>query len=451
MDIVALEKIPLTKNTINQVPTTTGVYLFFDKSEVVYIGKSVNLKARLVSHWENAKIDSKEAGIINSSTYISYIITDSELKALLLEAQLIQNHKPKYNVRWRDDKSNLYVKITKSEIYPKILIIRKEIPDNQSLYFGPFSSVHAVEELLRRIRRVIPFCMQKKITRQACFYSKIGQCSPCPSYIESLSSEEEKRTLKKEYRKNIRLIISIFQGKEDLVLSQLYTELKILSKEGKYEDAIQIRNAIARFDRMIHAQLFGNEILDVYNQSEEAMKELLHILQPYFPDLQSVPRIECFDISNLSQKEGTASLVVLTNGQIDHGNYRKFKIKNEKLRSDFEMLTEVLTRRFAHQNWPDPQLLIVDGGKPQVRTVALVLQQMKKTHIPLIGIAKHPDRLVINTPHYPMIRPVNTNLGFRMVQTIRDESHRFAKKYHTYLRNQKLFGKENKTASSPVV
>lgn len=438
MDIVTLEKIPLRKENLNQVPATTGVYLFFDKNEAVYIGKSVNLKARLSSHWENARIDSKEAGIINSSSHISYVITDSELKALLLEAQLIQTYKPKYNVRWRDDKSNLYVKITKGDIYPKIFIIRKESHNKTSLYFGPFPSVHAVEELLRRIRKVVPFCMQKKIGRRPCFYSKIGQCSPCPSYIESRDNKEEKQTLKKIYRAHIRLVISIFQGKENLVLSQLYRELKSLTKEGKYEEAIVIRNAILRFDRMIHAQLFGNEILDVYNQSEEALKQLLHLLNPYFPDLKAILRIECYDISNLSQKEGTASLVVLTNGQVDHSNYRKFKIKNEKLRSDFEMLTEVLTRRFSHQNWPDPQLLIVDGGKPQVRTVSLVLQQMKKTHIPLIGIAKHPDRLVINTPHYPMLRPVNTNLGFRMVQTIRDESHRFAKKYHIYLRNKNI-------------
>lgn len=439
MDIIHTKTISVTKKSIQTAPHTTGVYIFRNKTNILYIGKSVNIKARLLSHWENARIDAKEAGIMRESNIIGYIITDSEFKALLLEAQLIQSYKPKYNVRWRDDKSSLYVKIPIADKYPMIQIIRKEDPDGVSQYFGPFSSRKSVEELLRHIRKIIPFCMQKRIGRHPCFYSKIGLCNPCPSYITYIKGKTERLFLTRLYRKQIRMVVRMFEGKTDEVFKTLYAQLKRYSDAQEYEKAIMTRNTIQKFEWLLQKQLFGEQIFDVYNQAPAALESLHTLLQPYFSALKPLHRIECFDISNLSQKEATASLVVLTDGHIDRSKYRKFKIKNLKLNSDFAMLTEVLSRRFRHNEWPEPDLLVVDGGKPQVRTVAAVLQHMKKTHIPLIGIAKHPDRFVINTMHYPMVRPAIHNLGYRLVQEIRDESHRFAKLYHTALRSKALF------------
>ncbi len=146
--------------------------------------------------------------------------------------------------------------------------------------------------------------------------------------------------------------------------------------------------------------------------------------------------MECYDISNLSQKEATASMVVFTDGLADKSQYRKFRIKDKKLQSDFDMLEEVIKRRF-NNDWDRPDLLVVDGGRPQVRRVSQVLRELHIT-IPLIGIAKHPDRLVISVENLPIVRPPVHSLGFGMVRAIRDESHRFAKKYHLLLRNKKL-------------
>ena len=135
-----------SKDAITQIPTTTGIYIFQSNKIPTYIGKSVNIRARLNSHFENAKIDAKEQSIIESSDKIEYIITDSEFKALLLESKYIQKYKPRYNVRWRDDKSFLYIKITIKDTYPKILITRREA-DKKALYFGPFSSVKIISKI----------------------------------------------------------------------------------------------------------------------------------------------------------------------------------------------------------------------------------------------------------------------------------------------------------------
>lgn len=401
----------------------------------MYIGKSVNLKARLLSHLENAKIDAKEAAIIENSDTIECFITDSEFKALLLESQLIRKYMPKYNARWRDDKSPLYIKVMVKDEYPKVFSTRKEF-DKKSHYFGPFPSVRSVYEILKEIRRVFPFCTQKNITKKGCFHSKIGLCQPCPNEIEQTTDSVVKNWLKKEYRRNIFNLIRVLDGKTGPVLNNMYEELKTLAKQEKYEEALIVRNKIMHFENLLHRRLFSPETIPNYNLSTESLQSLKELLKPFFPYLESLERIECFDVSNFAQKEATASMVVFTDGLINKKEYRRFKIKNLSLQSDFEMMREVFERRWGNA-WPMPQLIVVDGGKPQVKMIHVALQKLS-VGIALIGIAKHPDRLVIAVEKYPTIKPSVHHLGFNLIRAMRDESHRFAKKYHVFLRDKKM-------------
>lgn len=452
-----------TREEILKLPTTTGIYQYICNGEIIYIGKSVSLKARLISHAENAKIDAKEAGIVNNADTIKCIVTDSEFKALLLESQLISRIKPRYNVRWKDDKSYLYIKVTIKDTYPKFYLTRKE-DDKKSLYFGPFPSVRTATNVLREIRKVFPFCTQKNITKQPCFYSKIGQCNPCPNVIESLQAKQDKlrhaeldsashtieirkpirdntneiKKLQKEYKYNIKHVIKVLEGQTDLVLKELYKLLKLQTDNLEFEEAIQTRNRILRLEGLIHGKRLEPEIIADYNKSNESIQKLRDLLQRYYPDLQNLHRIECFDISNTSMKQGTASMVVFTDGLIDKKEYRRFKIKDESLASDFEMMNEVLQRRFKRHQWKNPNLLVVDGGKPQVRIAQQVLADLQ-IDVPLIGIAKRPDRLVIGDKHLQMVRPALNHPGFNLIRALRDESHRFAKKYHVYLRTKQQF------------
>jgi len=420
----------ITKDIAGKLPSTFGVYIFKHKDEVLYVGKSINIKARVISHLENAPLDRKENLIVSQSDSIEHIITESEFKALLLESSLIKKYHPKYNIIWKDNKSYLYIKITKSE-FPKVLLSRSEF-DGKSTYFGPFSSVKVATNLINDIRHIFPFCTQITINRNPCFYSKIGLCHPCPNSIAKIKDKIKYNAEKKEYRKNIQKIIKILDGKVKPFIKNYYKQLKNVVREERFEDAIKIRSKILRLERLMHYPLSKNDFN--IHIIEEPREELMKLLKPYFPDLTSLDRIEGYDISNLGQSFQVASMVVATLGRIDKSQYRKFKINNTGTNNDFERLREVIGRRFK-QKWPIPSLLVIDGGRPQVKIISKTIKELS-LNIPIIGIAKNPDRLIINYKNLPTLKPSQHNKGFNLIRQIRDESHRFARKYHLFLRGK---------------
>lgn len=419
----------ITKDQTKNLPSTIGLYLFKNGKIINYIGKSVNIKARVTSHLENAKLDNKERLIIRNSNTIETIATESEFKALIMEAELIKEFQPKYNSIWKDDKSPLYIKITVQDEFPKIIITRKEA-DEKSLYFGPFSSVRMVEKIITDIRRIIPFCTQKKISKKACFYSKIGLCNPCPNEINNRIGEA-RLVLKQQYKKNINQVVSILNGHVKKIVNDLKKKLNVLIKNRNYEQAIIIRNQILRFDRLLHLK---DDSSFTINNIKKNLKETLIILKKYFSQLMKLNRIEAYDISNLGLNQAVGSMVVMKNGQIDKGEYRRFKIKQKVLKSDFDRLKEVIKRRLKQQ-WPLPNLIIIDGGRPQIKTVIKIFQE-NKINIPLLGIAKNPDRVIVGIKGYPNLYLKNNSQTLNIIRTLRDESHRFARKYHLFLRSK---------------
>ncbi len=427
----------IAKKYIQPAPSTVGVYLFMNGNTPIYIGKSVHIKARLKSHYENAKIDAKERAIFEHTTRITYIPTENEFLSLLLEASLIKKHQPRYNVIWRDGKSHLYIKITTGEQYPKLSLCRKE-DDGRSTYFGPFSGVRVAEGLLREIRSITPYCTQPKIGRP-CFYSKIGLCNPCPSAIEKIEDAGERARLTKQYRRNCAIVISILRGKTTMVLKALTAQMKDLSARHLFEDALAVRNRIFRFQKLIGERLnFDNPHADTFYRANPHAGAIIleRYLRQFFPDISALTRIECLDISNTSQREIVGGLVVATNGEIDKSQYRKFRIQNKTVNSDFDAIEEVVRRRFVKKEWPVPQLFLIDGGAPQVRRVLAVFHDINIT-VPVVGIAKNPDRLVIGARDLSTIKMSLSDPAFNLIRHLRDEAHRFSKKYHTHLRDKK--------------
>lgn len=430
------------RKMITKIPQTTGVYQFLGKAgEIVYIGKATNLKARIASHFETAKKDPKEAAVLQNATCIKTIATQSDFQALLLEAQLIKKHKPKYNSVWKDDKSYLYVRITKEE-FPKVLLARARDlkPNHSGLIFGPFPSTRAAEELIHEVRKVVPFCTRKNISKIPCFHSKIGQCDPCPNLVASSKLLVVRRELKRKYRRNILQVAKIFQGKAEPILSDLKKKMEEESKKGDFEEALILRNRIGRFEKLLTQTL---RVKEDYREPADHLVALRKLLVTYFPTIKNLGRIEAYDISNLSQKEPTAAMVVAVDGLIDKSQYRKFKIKQLAISrkplanlGDVGMLAQVFERRFKNK-WPEPDLIIVDGGKPQVRATKQALTIIGRS-IPVIGIAKAPDRIVIGKGNLTTIRPPLSDPGFNLIQLLRDEAHWFSRKYHRYLREKQL-------------
>ena len=419
------------------IPERSGVYFFRDAQNTpVYIGKAINLRSRIWQHLTDTE-NPKEARIREAATKVQWYETNSELEALLFEANCVKKYQPKYNIDLKDGKSQAFIAITKEE-YPRVRIMHEsDLPQKAILYeFGPIASVRTARYLLAQLRHIVPFCMSTYKRPRPCFYSHLGQCQPCPGDIAQLREGVEKRRALLAYKKNIARLRGILSGNGNRILRQMQSEMKAMAKSQAYEKAAVMRDRIEQFTFLFQRPLIADERLEdplflasVRMKEQEAMESLLGV--------KEVHRIECFDISTFSAKQSVASCVVFINGVPDPSQYRRFRVRGK---SDFdpEMMTEVIMRRLVHSEWPYPQLLVVDGGGPQLR--AVVPQVLKKypTAPLIIGIAKRPDRLIngITLEEYSL---QDHEHALHLIQRLRDEAHRFAKKYHVSLRKKVLF------------
>lgn len=417
------------------VPQTTGVYFFKDrKNRPIYIGKAINIRKRIKQHVEDAE-NPKERAIVENAQSIHWQETSSEFEALVLEAQLVRKLQPLYNAELKDDKSPLYIVITR-EIYPKIRIVRKKDLENEKGFiFGPVDNRQVCHLLLRTIRKSIPFCTEKKVGKKECFYAHLGLCSPCPGYIQSIPKEREKVMLRKWYLVNIRRIKNILRGKGSIVLNDLKREMILLSTHEQFEEAALLRNKINGLEHLFSGRLLlDDRISDATYMShvrEQELKELESLLNTH-----PIHRIECFDISNFQFKQAVASMVVSVDGIPVQGEYRRFKIKGKR-QFDPEMLLEVLIRRLNHTEWQIPDLIVLDGGTPQLATVYPELIKKFPSLPCMIGIAKRPDRL-IRADTLKVLPLLKDSKPLHIIERLRDEAHRFAKKYHLFLRKKEV-------------
>jgi len=431
----------------HDAPSTCGVYQYWKKRQLLYIGKAVNLKARLSSHAQNAKLDRKEAAIVEGDT-IKYTLCDTEFKALMLEADLIRNLKPPHNRAWKDDKTYLYIVIDLQDPYPRPHYDRAhDLKENHRYItndakykvFGPFPNSKIAEEVLRSIRRLVPFCMAKKVGKHPCFYSRIGLCNPCPVNISKLVNA---KVVKLQYRQQIRQVIKILEGQIEPVIKDLTVKMKDASIKEDFETALKIRRGINRFERFITTHSFSDRHFS-FNDSALKLSSLQEALRPYMK-VDSLSRIECYDASNSALFDSTVSMTVMQDGLLDNGQYRRFKIKNPRANSDFDRLDEAITRRLKNSSWPKPDLIIIDGGVPQLRRLQRIFDQQPETYL-YLGLAKHPDRLILpNLQGYTLkasnwitIKLPPDHPGLHLLQQLRDEAHRFANSYRKILQSKR--------------
>ncbi len=430
----------------HNAPGTCGVYQYWLKDELLYVGKAINLKARLSSHAQNAKLDAKEAAIVAGDT-IKFTLCDTEFKALMLEAELIRTLKPPHNRAWKDDKTYLYIVIDLKDPFPRPYYGRahdlKENPrfvsnDPKFKVFGPFPNSFIAEEVLRAIRRLIPFCMSKgklgsRSGGHACFYSRIGLCSPCPANI---CKDRNFAELKRQYRNQIRQVVKILEGEISPVIKDLTLKMKAYSESEDFENALLIRKNIERFERFTKTHNFSDRHFS-YNDSSKKLESLQKLFIDYCNLDITFHRVECYDASNSAMHDSVVSMTVMTDGLLDNGQYRRFKIKNPRAVSDFDRLDEAITRRLKNTTWDKPDLIVIDGGIPQLRRLQRIFD--KQTDPPLyIGLAKHPDRLVIPTNNeFSTIKLSSDDPGLQLLEQLRDEAHRFANAYRKILEKKR--------------
>ncbi len=427
---------------LSNLPELPGVYLFKDRRKsVIYVGKAKNLKKRVSSYFQkNIDRGIKTDLLVKEIVSLETIIALSEFEALMLETKLIKKIQPKYNLIAKDDRSFIYIKITDEE-FPRIILSRRNFRPYEFSY-GPFSSAKLAREILSQIRNIIPYCNQKREIRRRCFYTHLGLCNPCPGIRHNLS-ETSCRLLKKQYLGNIRKIKLLLEGKVTKLKKELNELLKQAASKEDFETASAYRYRVENLD-LLTCHLYQPEEylhnLDLAQDlREKETTNLTDLLKSYFPEISSLERIECYDISNLSGKNATGSMVTFRKGIPDKSYYRRFRIKAVGLPNDYLMVREVISRRLKHAEWPLPDLFVVDGGKPQVLAMQKELTA-KKVQKPLIGLAKTYEELVIvqNRKFIKLRLPVESP-ALHLIQKVRDEAHRFAHNYHTMLRLKSLF------------
>jgi excinuclease ABC subunit C len=430
------------------LPTNPGVYFHKDVSgEIIYVGKAANLKNRVRQYFQKSRArDSKTDLLVAEIADTDWMVVDSEIEALFLEAEMIRRYLPRYNILLRDDKSMVYIRIDINSDFPTVTTTRRPLDDG-ARYFGPFLSAFSVRQALKPLRRIFPFAT-----------SKIpGQKRATLHYHLGLDPGlEEGKTTLIDYRASLRRLIAVIEGKRKNVERELEKEMKKAAKASDFEQAAKIRNQLFALQNLSRQVVFSDkEFQDI--SKDHALIELVDLLGfEKFPQ-----RIEGYDISHMSGTDVVASMVVFTNGVSDKSEYRKFKTKQNK-NDDFYNMNETIKRRLSEKNlkaWGKPSLVLIDGGKGQLDAAIKARDEMNCSQIPFIGLAKREEQIVIQkgksnvglseqvlhrlggfmSPSDDFILvnvPHSTNL-VKLLQRIRDESHRFAVSYHSVLKTKR--------------
>jgi excinuclease ABC subunit C len=420
----------INKNKIDCLPKKPGIYAFFNKKDILYLGKAINIKERVKNHFQNPTY--KDNVFINKTDKLGFIETSSDIEALILEAKLIKKYQPKFNVVWRDDKNYFYVCFTK-ENFPRVFITH-QIPKNnsQNQCAGPFVDGKAIKQTLKILRKTFPYRNCQKLPQRPCLWYQLKRC-PAPCLLKSNLAKQLPKIsekTKKESQKNISGIIKILEGKKEKLLENLKEKMKKASKLKKFEEAGRLRDQISSLERTLaHSIIFEKKDFD-WPKIENSLKQI-------FNDKKDFYRIEAFDISNFQGKEAVGSLVVFIEGKPDKNHYRKFKIKFSKDKpNDTLMIREIIKRRFKHQEWPLPDLALIDGGKGQLNSA---LREIRNKKVKIMALAKKNNELFLPHRKKPiLLKKISPELS-NLILRVRDEAHRFAISYHRKLRKNKLF------------
>ncbi|TAN57401.1 excinuclease ABC subunit UvrC [Patescibacteria group bacterium] len=538
---------PSLFNNLKHIPRSPGVYFFKDaKGKILYIGKAKDLQKR-ISQYKQGRIVSPQTDImLSKAAKIDFLVASSEVESLVWENNLIKEHQPKYNIRLRDDKDYLYIKIS-DEPFPKITAEHRANLSGGEL-IGPFTSSEYVQTTLKTIRKIFPYRTCNTLPKKPCLYFFIKLCpAPCVGKI-----------LQSDYAETIQKIRQIILGKDKKIIGELKAQMRDESSIQNYEKAAALRNQwqalehvygrniattgdedffsiaktesyaaahlfIIRDKKMIRSETFlfdrakdysegeilQSAILNFYEHAAslpkniialrlpanfdltlkwlKAKAEKLEVPAPKFiiakrglkarllktgqrnalekiswhkisqtsvqkqagqsaddwqkiSNLSTLPRrIECYDISNIQGTDAVGSMVVFENGRPKKSDYRRFIIKTIFGANDPAMMEEVISRRLNHKEWPMPDLILLDGGLPQLSAVFRLFKE-KNIKIPLAALAKKEEEIYIPHQLQPIRLPKNSP-ALHILQAIRDEAHRFAIAHYRQRHRKKIINK----------
>lgn len=414
------------------IPALPGVYLFKDSNHtVIYIGKAKHLRKRVQSYFVNQKTDWKIAELIQEHATIAHIVTHNETEALLLEAQLIRDYKPKFNVLLKSGQPFVYLLFTQSkEGRSELEVVRNK--RKKGTYFGPFLHKTDARSVYDYLVRTFKLLSCNKRIDNGCLDYHLGRCSGTCKTDFDLAG----------YNARLQLAQDVLEGNHKQFLKRLKELIQSYNQNLEFEKAAHISNYITNFETIFatiktkfHERKYAQEVEEVTLvannipdfESEKALKELQILL-----DLPEIPKtIDCFDISHFQSMHIVGSCIRFTNGKKDPQNFRRFKVKSLNKQNDYAALEEIVFRRYKNpEDLPD--VVLIDGGKGQRNAILPLLP-----HTPCISLAKREERLFTDTYPEGICIDFSTALG-RLLIALRDYAHHFAITYHRSKRSKTL-------------
>jgi len=418
---------------LRKLPDQPGVYIFKGEGgKVLYVGKASSLRNRVRSYFRKsgARAPRIEA-LVRNIRDLDIVTTSSEAEALLYESNLIKEYQPKYNVEFRDSKTYPLIKITMAEDFPRVMTARGRKSDG-SIYFGPYTDAALLREAVKAIRRIFLFrtCGNPSRTggplpKKACVYHSLGLCpAPC-----------EGRISRQEYVERIKEVTLFIEGKKTSLLKRLSGKMKELSAMKKFEEAAAVRDQIEALSMSVSSRAGAASATPGIDE----LSKVLGLKQP-------PRRIEAFDISNIKGEGACGSMVSFMDGRPDKANYRMFRIGGVEGQDDYAMMREIVRRRYTRllrEGRVLPDLILIDGGRGHLSSAASEVKALGLARIPMIGLAKVFEHIYTLDKDLP-ISLLPSSRALHLVQRVRDESHRFAIRYHHILRRKALVGENSK-------
>ena len=397
-----------TKGKLKNIPNDPGCYKFYSKTgELIYIGKAKNLKKRISSYFigrersrpfPTERLDSKTKVLVERIADIKWEITESEIEALILESLLIKKFKPRFNIKIKDDKDFLWVKINLGKDFPQPELIRRPNVETQGFaslrkikFFGPFTDPKLLKQGLNILRKVFLWrdCSSSKFS----FYEKRGKpcleyyiknCNaPCAGFVHPVKSptgrgaEQFDGVNADDYQSGIKRLVMFLEGKKAGLIRDLKKEMSILAKGKRFEEAAIIRDKIHALEHINVSLNHKSQITNhkqIPNSKFQITKNIISILNKelgYSLKYKKDFRVEFYDISNISGKEATGSMIVWKGDSFAKNQYRKFKIRTVRGSNDVGMMREVLIRRLKYLkphppigglNLKNPGLMVKNRG-----------------------------------------------------------------------------------------
>ena len=448
---------------IARFPKAPGVYLMKDDNGVVlYVGKARDLRARVSSYFQPAAdlLNTRGPEIAHMAALvqdIDFLDCETEVDALLTESRLIKDIQPNYNERLKDGKTFPYLEITTGDDFPTVRVTRKPRTKGSKL-FGPFVNVMGLRDALTALQKVFKFrtCElaidandEKRRFFRPCLLHAIEQCTgPCADRINKAS-----------YAADIRRLIRFLNSKRSVAIRQMQKEMEQLAAEHRFEDAAVLRDRIKAIRSL---SLSGSVDEDVQPEvffidpqaGIEKLQRLLGLPEP--------PRIiEGLDIATLQGEASVGSLVCFIDGKPYKSGYRRFKIRTVTGVDDYGMIREVIARRYKHAAISEelfPDVILIDGGLGQLHAALEAFDRMHEAielkggdaaRPPMVvSLAKREELIYVQAREKPH-KLARNNEALRLLQQIRDESHRFGQHYHHILRRKMTFDEDVKSGRRP--